>query len=39
MMLDRAAGKIVGSIGLFQAYWEVRSAERRGTTVRSAEKI
>jgi RimJ/RimL family protein N-acetyltransferase len=27
MMLDRAAGRIVGSIGLFQADWEVRSAE------------
>ena len=27
MMLDRAAGKIVGSIGLFHADWEVRSAE------------
>jgi RimJ/RimL family protein N-acetyltransferase len=27
MMLDRAAGKIVGSIGLFHAEWEVRSAE------------
>jgi len=27
MMLDRAAGKIVGSIGLFHADWEVRSVE------------
>ena len=27
MMLDRAAGKIVGSIGLFHADWEVRSTE------------
>ena len=27
MMLDRAAGKLVGSIGLFHADWEVRSAE------------
>jgi RimJ/RimL family protein N-acetyltransferase len=27
MMLDRAAGEIVGSIGLFHADWEVRSAE------------
>ena len=27
MMLDRATGKIVGSIGLFHADWEVRSAE------------
>jgi RimJ/RimL family protein N-acetyltransferase len=27
MMLDRTAGKIVGSIGLFRADWEVRSAE------------
>jgi RimJ/RimL family protein N-acetyltransferase len=27
MMLDRAAGQIVGSIGLFHADWEVRSAE------------
>lgn len=26
-MLDRAAGRIVGSIGLFHADWEVRSAE------------
>ena len=27
MMLDREAGEIVGSIGLFHADWEVRSAE------------
>jgi RimJ/RimL family protein N-acetyltransferase len=27
MMLDRAAGRIVGSIGLFHFDWEVRSAE------------
>jgi RimJ/RimL family protein N-acetyltransferase len=27
MMLDRAAGKIVGSIGLFHADWEDRSVE------------
>ena len=27
MMLDHAAGRIVGSIGLFHADWEVRSAE------------
>lgn len=27
MMLDRAQGKIVGSIGIFHADWEVRSAE------------
>lgn len=27
MMLDRAAGKLVGSIGLFHPDWEVRSAE------------
>jgi RimJ/RimL family protein N-acetyltransferase len=27
MMLDRAAGQIVGSIGLFHADWEIRSAE------------
>jgi RimJ/RimL family protein N-acetyltransferase len=27
MMLDRTAGKIVGSIGLFHADWEVRSVE------------
>jgi RimJ/RimL family protein N-acetyltransferase len=27
MMLDRASGQIVGSIGLFHADWEVRSVE------------
>ena len=27
MMLDRGSGRIVGSIGLFHADWEVRSAE------------
>lgn len=27
MMLDRATGRIVGSIGLFHADWQVRSAE------------
>jgi RimJ/RimL family protein N-acetyltransferase len=27
MMLDREAGRIVGSLGLFHADWEVRSAE------------
>jgi RimJ/RimL family protein N-acetyltransferase len=27
MMLDRAAGQIVGSIGLFHADWEVRAVE------------
>jgi len=27
MMLDRAAGRIVGSIGLFHADWQVRSVE------------
>jgi RimJ/RimL family protein N-acetyltransferase len=27
MMLDRAAGRIVGSIGLFHADWQARSAE------------
>ncbi len=27
MMLDRSLGRIVGSIGLFHADWEVRSAE------------
>ena len=36
MMLDRAAWKIVGSIGLFHADWEVRSAEI-GYGVRSDE--
>jgi RimJ/RimL family protein N-acetyltransferase len=30
MMLDRAAMRIVGSIGLFHADWEVRSAEKAG---------
>jgi RimJ/RimL family protein N-acetyltransferase len=37
MMLDRASGKIVGSIGLFHADWEVRSAEL-GYGVRSTER-
>jgi RimJ/RimL family protein N-acetyltransferase len=37
MMLDRAAGKIVGSISLFHADWEVRSAEI-GYGVRSDER-
>jgi len=37
MMLDRAAGKIVGSIGLFHADWEVRSAEI-GYGVRADER-
>jgi RimJ/RimL family protein N-acetyltransferase len=37
MMLDRAAGTIVGSISLFHADWEVRSAEI-GYGVRSAER-
>jgi RimJ/RimL family protein N-acetyltransferase len=37
MMLDRAAGRIVGSIGLFHADWEVRSAEI-GYGVRSDER-
>ncbi len=37
MMLDRADGKIVGSIGLFHADWEVRSAEI-GYGVRSDER-
>ncbi len=36
MMLDRAACKIVGSLGLFHADWEVRSAEI-GYGVRSDE--
>ncbi|HEY0937020.1 MAG TPA: GNAT family N-acetyltransferase [Trebonia sp.] len=27
MLLDRASGQVVGSIGLFHADWEVRSAE------------
>jgi RimJ/RimL family protein N-acetyltransferase len=37
MMLDHAAGKIVGSLGLFHADWEVRSAEI-GYGVRSDER-
>jgi RimJ/RimL family protein N-acetyltransferase len=37
MMLDRAAGKIVGSIGLFHADWEVRSAEI-GYGVRASQR-
>ena len=37
MMLDRAAGRIVGSIGLFHADWEVRSAEI-GYGVRADER-
>jgi RimJ/RimL family protein N-acetyltransferase len=37
MMLDRAAGKIVGSIGLFHADWEIRSAEI-GYGVRATER-
>jgi RimJ/RimL family protein N-acetyltransferase len=37
MMLERAAGKIVGSIGLFHADWEVRSAEL-GYGVRGDER-
>jgi RimJ/RimL family protein N-acetyltransferase len=37
MMLDRASGKIVGSIGLFHADWEVRSAEI-GYGVRGTER-
>lgn len=37
MMLDRQAGRIVGSIGLFHADWEVRSAEI-GYGVRSDER-
>ena len=37
MMLDRAAGAIVGSIGLFHADWEVRSAEI-GYGVRGSER-
>jgi RimJ/RimL family protein N-acetyltransferase len=36
-MLDRATGQIVGSIGLFHADWEVRSAEI-GYGVRSGER-
>jgi len=37
MMLDRASGQIVGSIGLVHADWEVRSAEI-GYGVRGAER-
>jgi RimJ/RimL family protein N-acetyltransferase len=37
MMLDRAVGEIVGSIGLFHPDWEVRSAEI-GYGVRSDER-
>jgi len=37
MMLDRAVGAIVGSIGVFHADWEVRSAEI-GYGVRAAER-
>jgi RimJ/RimL family protein N-acetyltransferase len=37
MMLDRAAGAIVGSIGLFHADWEVRSVEI-GYGVRADER-
>jgi RimJ/RimL family protein N-acetyltransferase len=37
MMLDRAAGRIVGSIGLFHADWDVRSAEI-GYGVRSDDR-
>jgi len=37
VMLDRAAGMIVGSISLFHADWEVRSAEI-GYGVRSGER-
>ena len=37
MMLDRAAGRIVGSISLFHADWEVRSAEI-GYGVRADER-
>ena len=37
MMLDHAAGRIVGSIGLFYADWEVRSAEI-GYGVRADER-
>jgi RimJ/RimL family protein N-acetyltransferase len=37
MMLDRAAGRIVGSTGLFHADWEVRSAEI-GYGVRGVER-
>jgi RimJ/RimL family protein N-acetyltransferase len=37
MMLDRAAGRIVGSISLFHVDWEVRSAEI-GYGVRADER-
>jgi RimJ/RimL family protein N-acetyltransferase len=37
MMFDRASGRIVGSIGVFHADWEVRSAEI-GYGVRSSER-
>lgn len=37
MMLDRASGRIVGSIALFHADWEVRSAEI-GYGVRAGER-
>ena len=37
MMLDRAAGRIVGGISLFRADWEVRSAEI-GYGVRADER-
>jgi RimJ/RimL family protein N-acetyltransferase len=37
MMLDRASGRIVGSIGLFHADWEVRSTEI-GYGVRNDER-
>jgi len=37
MMLDRAADRIVGSIGLFHADWEIRSVEI-GYGVRSDER-
>ena len=37
MMLDRAAGRIVGSISLFHADWEVRAAEI-GYGVRADER-
>jgi RimJ/RimL family protein N-acetyltransferase len=37
MMLDRTAGQVVGSIGLFHADWEVRSAEI-GYGVRADER-
>ena len=37
MMFDRASGRIVGSIGVFHADWEVRSAEI-GYGVRPTER-